>query len=73
MISTDAGISMEDRPVQSEKAKSLISVTSLGITVFLQPEINLCSSVLIMALQPLGELYTGLPASTVIEASGSQP
>ena len=42
------------------------------MTVFLQPETSLCSSVLIMALEPSGELYTVLPASTVMEAKAGQ-
>ena len=47
-------------------------VTPSGMTVFLQPETSLCSLVLIMALEPSGELYTVLPASTVMLANAGQ-
>ena len=66
MAVTEAGISMEEK-VQPLKAAVSMVVISSGMTVFLQPETKAWFAVWIMALQLLGELYTGLFSSTVME------
>lgn len=50
MPMTELGISMEVKPMQPLKAQSPISVTVLGITVFLQPAISVLVAVSIIAL-----------------------
>ena len=67
MAVTEAGISMEEK-VQPLKAAVSMVVISSGMMVFMQPETKVWFAVWIMALQPLGELYTGLFSSTVMEA-----
>ena len=54
------------KPLQPSNAQSPISVTELGIIVFLHPLINLFVAVSIMALQFSRESYTELPLSTFI-------
>ena len=69
---TEPGMCISVRLEQPPKADAPMVVTPSGMTVFLQPETSLCSSVLIMALEPSGELYTVLPASTVMLANAGQ-
>ena len=51
---------------QASKARSPIEVTVLGMTVHLQPTINVLVEVSMMALQPSRESNFGLPLSTVM-------
>ena len=57
----------EVSPVQPRKALLPMEVTVFGITVFLQPTINVLVALLMMALQLLLLSYTVLPAATVID------
>ena len=70
---TELGIVTEVKPVQPEKAYSPMDTTVLGMTVVLQPVINVLSAVRIMALQLSRLSYTGLPDSTTMEVNPVQP
>ena len=59
------GMTIEDIP---QNASFPICVTELGIIVFLQPTINVCDSLSIIALQLCLESYLGFSLSTIIEA-----
>ncbi len=73
---TELGIVTEVKPVQPEKAYSPMDTIVLGMTVVLQPVINVLSAVRIMALQLSRLSYTGLPDlpdSTTMEVNPVQP
>ena len=73
MLVTLLGISTEVRLVHQMNAHSPILVTLLGITVFLQPKINVLVAVSIIALQLLRESYIEFPLDTTIVVRPVQP
>ena len=70
---TDSGIVILLSEVQFLNASSPIFITEFGITVILQPLIKVFVVVLMMALHPSRESYTGLPSATTILSSKLQP
>ena len=71
MVVTLFGMITETSP-EPQKATSPMVVTSSGMMVFMHPEIRVWVPVLMMALQLLGELYTVLFSSTMMEAKEGQ-
>ena len=67
MLFTLLGMVTDVRSLQSARNNFPIDVTSLGITVFIQPCIRLLVAVSIIALQLLRESYFVFPLSTEID------
>lgn len=67
------GMVIEVRLLHPWKAPVPMEITLFGITVFLQPNLNLFDAVTIIALQLSRESYIVLPLSTLMEVRPLQP
>ena len=68
MLVTLVGMITDVNPMQVSNAHSPMQVIPNGITVFLQPDINLLVDFSIIALHSFLESYIGLEGSTTIDA-----